>query len=710
MAYQFPYTNLHDLDLDWLLNQVKSVVESNNKLISDLNDDPPGELFSQIVDDVTNAIKDDTDPESIYGQMVEATRAANTAAGRATTAAETAENLSGLIAPTYSASSTYYKGEYVAYNGHLYRALTKTTGTFNASDWEQVTSGGVLELLTNLLYAIIGTTNNYVQINLIKQPFTRNGLTVTWDYKGTLMVTGTPATNAAFVQIGAFDIPAGTYMFAGNPSTKRIQYQVYYYDNDTLGSKIKQGYEGSTFTIPDPHKVYFRIIVENGTSLTFDNETVDACLIKIEDGETATFIPHYTATDYVARQNIQNTLAEILGLDVRTTALESNATLQYTTGNITDVNEFTNNGVYSLPYNRSNMTNLPHTNSGRGVILVSKVGTNNPYISQIFINNGAIYIRVYASGTWTNWILCAETNANTPREDTEVIADYYSRYQSISPTLANAGTHLTIMSYNTANYNHDVRTRSLSDAELINLKKLLFETQPDFIGLEENNEYIDVNDTMKSQNYIFNPIYPFPLGIGGPVIESKIHHMAQDPENPETMSSIVRYTNGRYLRFAVYDINNVKLLFVVTHPISAAENTQNTDAVNIAARLVQYTEMFNFINGSITLYNTADIPVAITCPSHDACIICMDSNAVTDEDRANLLTLANTNNFTCANGGYIGWINTMQNQSLNYAIDNILVSDTVIINSIKVYSDWSDRLSFSDHLPIVCDVTVTPAT
>ena len=56
-------------------------------------------------------------------------------------------------------------------------------------------------------------------------------------------------------------------------------------------------------------------------------------------------------------------------------------------------------------------------------------------------------------------------------------------------------------------------------------------------------------------------------------------------------------------------------------------------------------------------------------------------NSVETSDQTLLTTLVNNNDFVLGNGGSIGWFTTCMKPQF-YAIDNIIVSNNIIINNI----------------------------
>ena len=147
--------------------------------------------------------------------------------------------------------------------------------------------------------------------------------------------------------------------------------------------------------------------------------------------------------------------------------------------------------------------------------------------------------------------------------------------------------------------------------------------------------------------------------------------------------------------------NNKRALIVSAHP-TANYSGGSTSAESIACRLEQYTNLMQWINGDITLKNPDEVDTSV--PEHDYVIICMDSNAATETDRDNLTNLANQYNLLMANGGRFGWLNTMVRGDRR-PLDNILVSNNIIINSFESLTHEGDML-YSDHVPVKVNLTL----
>ena len=288
---------------------------------------------------------------------------------------------------------------------------------------------------------------------------------------------------------------------------------------------------------------------------------------------------------------------------------------------------------------------------------------------------------------WTGWTIFTTEYDATERT---LPASYTSAAQTSQGT--NTGNKLRVMSYNICRFNNDTTTY-ISDAKLLNLKKMFYQANADVLLLQEDREHIDSDSTRTSAAFVYNPVYPTGVGTGGPTIRAK---------DSVSNTGLVYYTNGRELRYAVLTVGTDKVLPISTHPVWNYDSTGGESAESIAARKDEYEEMMAWANGDTTLKDGSNNE--ITVPTHTHVIIGIDANSATAQDKTNLAGAAADAGFILGNGGAIGWFYTEMRDG-NSAVDNIIVSDNVIINSIEAYNDLYTKL-YSDHVPVVADVTL----
>lgn len=361
----------------------------------------------------------------------------------------------------------------------------------------------------------------------------------------------------------------------------------------------------------------------------------------------------------------------------------------------TDLDNFTETGSYQLSASTS-YTHSPVDGPRPSMLLVFRERSASDLRVQLYfdITNRFVYIRRKAGSpmTWSGWNVITSPTENNERSIPESFAPASNASQG-----ANVGDKIRVMSYNICQFNNDSSVY-ISDSKLLNLRKMFYQANADILMLQEDREYIDSGNTKASMNYMYLPVYPTTIGAGGANIRSKMSL---------TNGGTVFYnTTGRVLRYAVHTIGSKVILVVSTHPIWKYNGNEGDSAESIAARKTEYEELFKWVAGAITLKNGSNVDV--TVPAHTHCIIGMDGNSATATDKTNLLNEASTVRdgvyFVAGNGGAIGWYIT-EMRSAGSAIDNIFVSNNIIINSIESWNDWYSKL-YSDHVPVVADLTL----
>ena len=253
------------------------------------------------------------------------------------------------------------------------------------------------------------------------------------------------------------------------------------------------------------------------------------------------------------------------------------------------------------------------------------------------------------------------------------------------------------MSYNVAHYNDDVSSVIIPDEKIKNIIETISNVNADILCIQEDTAYIDSNQVRTSLDYLYMPQYPSYTGLFQTTIRSKKY---------SDVSGTVTYSNGRWLGYAVFTIGNKKVLVVSTHPIAGTENS------SISARNTQYEEMFEWLKGDITLRSVRWVdggevigdPVSV--PEFTHIIIGMDGNTITTSDMTNLSGFASQYKCIMGNGGRLGWLKTARSRFEWYSLDNIIVSDNIIINSFESMTEKYSDL-YSDHVPLVAKLSLT---
>lgn len=201
-------------------------------------------------------------------------------------------------------------------------------------------------------------------------------------------------------------------------------------------------------------------------------------------------------------------------------------------------------------------------------------------------------------------------------------------------------------------------------------KRFFGEQQPDIICLEEWEKYIDVGNVYPAKETLLDPIYPYATEISSRnMIASRYeisydHHWYITPEE-ET---------GAILHKMVCDINGRSVFVVSGHLRVLATQTARIQAFEI---------------------------LVAEAAKYDYAIICVDTNAVDEEEARVIIDLAKQVGLSSANGGYFGEFPTLASGSAYQNIDNIFVKGGIIVN--VTVPQVLEALA-SDHLPIIADI------
>ena len=609
------------------------------------------------------------------------------------------------------------------------------------------------------------TTENLLQL-LPTASYTNHAVSIVNNYDGGFTLSGTATANGATIITPEITLPAGTYK-AGYFSNSPVNLQIRKYVDHADAGSVIQTTSSSEFTLAETTNVVARLYVANGT--TYSATVYPALMLSSNwDSFVANYVakdtvarqgvnelkahyfsipavPNNSDLDDLKTPGLYRIMSTYTYTHLPTELSGSNAIIQvmkmpdtqYTVQNIssygfaipyvvvarmfsgspgqwtswavqldasdleygkiipteTDFDDLTEKQIYRAV---SGYTYEHIPDGFKGNYTVEVIPFTPNYILQRAMNYGnkalqiATRIKSGSPSTWSDWnnqLNINEINASISINPSYTVESFTRK--SYSSQGANTGLNLKVVSYNVANYNNDT-SRYLPDDKLINLKKFFMNYNPDFIMMQEDTQYID-GSSQEATPYVFNPVWPYVAGTGGPTIRSKIN---------STESETLRYANGRALRYALFEIEDKTLLIVSTHPSPVS------DPDGISKRAAQYTELFNWLTHQVSMETYAG-GTYVECPTYTHAIIGMDANSAYDDDKDNLETAATANGFVLANGGPLGWCVTHpENRTYpDLALDNIIVSDNIIINNFATYLNQFKEL-YSDHVPISAGLTL----
>ncbi|MBR6029584.1 MAG: endonuclease/exonuclease/phosphatase family protein [Clostridia bacterium] len=245
----------------------------------------------------------------------------------------------------------------------------------------------------------------------------------------------------------------------------------------------------------------------------------------------------------------------------------------------------------------------------------------------------------------------------TPYPDPDTV---YAQSESAQDTVR-------VLSYNVAHWNNDGDVYigdSGNEEALLHLKLLLMRVEADVVCTQEDGEFIDAHGTLSPLESIFAPLYPYKTGVGGPAIYSK----STDGSRTFVLSTCT-------IRRTICTVNGKSLYVYCAHLDSGSADIRIAQLNDIIANAIGEDR-----------------------PAH--WVVCGDFNTMTSADMHNLIALASTNDYSFANGGVFGWLDT---NKIGMPLDNFLCSPNIIIIKFEAMEDWHEML-WSDHYPVYCDL------
>lgn len=232
---------------------------------------------------------------------------------------------------------------------------------------------------------------------------------------------------------------------------------------------------------------------------------------------------------------------------------------------------------------------------------------------------------------------------------------------------------LKLMSYNIGRFSYGVDPYYLSvdyDEKLANYKKFFSEQNCDIIGLQECNEYLDgaTTGSITANSAIFTYLYPFVHDIANFTCLKSKHKIYNKGTGAFTIS-------GRQYVYGVVMVGGKPVFVMSVHLTPNAGDEQDLRRQSEA-------------NEIITI-----------CNRYEYSIVFGDFNAQSSD----FFDIFTTAGYKIANGGYLPFEETYPARQLPF--DNIVVSSNIIVNNTykcNVYDDLS-----SDHLPLVTELTLT---
>lgn len=280
----FPYTNFHSLNIQWAIDKIKELLQQGETLYSQLQEwktDTDTELTvwkNQTLADLTtwkeqltSALEEwkqnvDVDFSSYEQQLsamvdqaeqykINAETAANNAADSAEEAAQAAAAGTAALkneAQTFDTTAAYASGEYVLYNGTLYRfTKDREAGSWTSADAKEVVISEELNKLNDSLSDFRDAVGVLIPVQ------------TTWSQGNIILsngASGGPAggTYTKRVRTALTQVPTNGFS-ASLPDN--IQLQCFWYADNSIGSYIGYDALGDISNLSSPRGAYVRFVL-----------------------------------------------------------------------------------------------------------------------------------------------------------------------------------------------------------------------------------------------------------------------------------------------------------------------------------------------------------------------------------------------------------------------------------------------------------------
>lgn len=363
-----------------------------------------------------------------------------------------------------------------------------------------------------------------------------------------------------------------------------------------------------------------------------------------------------------------------------------------------DLNDVKDQGLYIIDPTTYTYSNYPFDGDIKSIMYVMRGFADSQAVVQILYPMGHSIMPLFrsnveASNTWVSF--------GKNDDATQFVNSYsHGNYSPIAhdPQTAvklKVGT-INIGHFNYGNSsNYGFRTAEY-DKKLHNWRKYLCKQQFDFLNINEFVPYIDYlaaadwnTGTKRTSDYVLKPQFNY--------LDSSMNtdHKAAVIASKYAISNETEYSltgtiNNGYCRYynVTIDANHVIGVYAVQLVFLANGEYDTQDAIDNRA------EQLNSLASVIAGHNDNYV------------VVLGDFNTGTDDDLANVLTFCGTNNLVPANGGFLDWMRTHEGFAVPMSLDNILVSDNILINDFDVHYDWYESLS-TDHFGISADITLT---
>ena len=653
----FPYTNMHDLNMDWIIAVVKDLLTKLNTIDEKI-------------------LEGNTELQNTYNRL-------NTLLNN--WYISHSSDIAQQLATALDDLNTQLQNNENSFDAHIAQIVANTIASI-PSDYANL-ANDVINLKNNNAFNVIPRATG---------THTVNGITFAWNTDGSCNVSGTATADAReAIYDNTTVLPTGfergkTYYIIYSASITRLQ--ILSYASGGAATVLYGGRgEDGVFTIPnDAVGLWIRLLVPNGTANI--NETVQPIILNSLSNSQLT-------------GNSVNLAPEVRQLEEDVTTLKQNElTMNFSSASNINVGSLWEQGSIS-PTTGQNVVNSERIRT-RSYLPTNIADIALPDETRGFFilgyNNNNAFLGVYRSdGTWD---LTGNGNGYTTFNFSPIYQKYanvrlrlylYSRdgnpitlseasaivMHSIYNQLINPIT-IRVMQNNIGQFNfgHDGGYAGTGiGLKLSNYREMLMKYHPDVLCLQEYGEYVDSQNRYNADYILFNDMFPY--------------------------KSYEEYGYVNFLTFKPFNFRHTYLHTEGDYPVHMVYGSVIVNNKEIAIGSCALNTLGGTPDGAMKIRALNRMITLLS--SYDTAIIGIDTNA-SSEDEANVLkSYLKTNGFRTANWDYAGYLPTYNPSSNIYkCIDSIFIKGTARFTNIEVVPASEYNKLLSDHLPVIADITI----
>lgn len=660
MFFEYPYSDMHELNLDWFLKKFKELVEEWNQVQDDwtsLHDyvqnyfdnlnvqtEIDNKINAMILDgtfaDIVSPFVTAALPALVAGQLPDVVAAQISTVVAAQISAVVADQLPAIAASAAAAEV----GDWLA--AHIdpdTGYVIDDTLTVSQAAADAKTVGDNLDILTDKSTLLDGYVDDLNHDIFHKKVIDGADFTI-----GDLDASGEESASTTRSRTGFLTGSKKIY-FSPSPDTA---YKIFGYDANKENGTVVRDYVNVPYYVDLESYPYYRVVwyvvTASSTPLTMD-------------------VIYSRKIDAVDMDHIKSLIDQLtLGFNTYGFTLMTGMNFHYGSINSSGTIISNTTRIYSDKIIRGNVDNVKiYPTSDIFDIRVCQYKSDDTYISTSTAAAGNQSISLNANCGYIR--LVAQLHSNPGNNITPDLI--YNAIYAIHINPKSDPVHVKVCSYNVGHYNMGFAPDADTDWDDVTTKyrKFFSNLNADILGIcEDQTTYGDFN----SGTAIYDYLYPYQKNSTNWTCLKSRYQIIEAGEGTFVAS------NRKYV-YGYININGKKIFIMTLH-----------FGLYKSVRDDEYTELLAILSDKEYFIVFGDFNAG--------------TNGEGDETEYNPLISAG---YHLSNNGYLGLFNTYVNTNNRY-LDNIVTSNNIIIANTFVAADNAGTGLTSDHLPIVSELII----